>query len=649
MERATSSSVKIAVTGNAGEPENPVTTNRTLKSIPTNPVQASEAVPTSDKYNSELKTIALTWLSWQCRMVSGVICGALFLPDNSGKLEDPVAHWPETDGSASFLTGAAELIGVARLTQSKSNSSIRSNQPYGENKGQTCDLLACPLLIDDKLTAIVTLMVSPRSKPQCHAVLQLLDWGIYWLESLLRQEVAARRTNGELNLQLLSSLLRHDNSKAAVIETVNILADHLNCDRVCIGLCSGVSTRLVALSHVSHFDRDSQLIREIEAVMDEAVDQCSSILYSNNSAPSEAVVQAHASLNRQRGKPSICTIPLEGRAGYIGAISCEREGDHPFSQDTLAHCEKVAGLVGPIIEMMVQEERSLLVKGLAAFRSFLGRLMGLSHLKLKLAVISLIMLLAGLSMVQGEHQVKASATVQGTIRQQLVAPLDGYITKGMARAGDFVDKGELLATLDDRTLQLERQKWQSEKNKLKKEYQQAFSKYERTQLGILQAQIDKVAAEIQIIDDQIARTRLRAPFDGVIVSGDLSQTQGAPVKLGQVLFEVTPLNNYHVMLEVDEHDIGELKSGQTGKLVMAALPQTTFNFTLGKTIPVAISSDGYNYFRVEGRLDQPSPLLRPGMQGVAKITIQQRDYLWIWSHDVVDRLRMWFWSLGVSG
>lgn len=649
MESCASASVNIAAKGHADDHDNPKIAARYLKGIPTKADINTGFDPAYGKDSNELQSMALTWLNWQCRMVSGATCGALFIPENKENIGEPVAQWLAVDGGVSLLTGVAELA------QSKANSTIRGNQPYGIKKGQSCDLLACPLIIDDKVAAVVSLMISPRSQPQRHAVMQLLEWGMLWLENLLRQEVAARHENGEVSLQLLSSLLGHDSSKAAAIEATNILADHLDCERVSIGLCSDLSTRLVAVSHLSHFDSDSQLIREIEAAMDEAVDQSSCIQYPTgpesleSSESSESVTQAHVCLARQRGKAAICTIPLAGRAGYIGAITFERELNEPFSNEDLAHCKSIALLIGPVIELMMQDERPMLAKGVAGFRLFMGRLLGLNYLKLKLAVLSAILILIGLSVTPGEHKVKATASLQGKVRQLLVAPQDGYINKGMVTAGDLVDSGELLASLDDRTLRLERQKWLSEKNKLMKEYQQAFSKRDRTQLGILKAQIDQVTAEIQLIDDKISRMALRAPFDGVVVSGDLSQAQGSPVTLGQVLFEVTPLDNYRVMLEVDEHDIGQLKSGQTGKLVMAALPQTTFSFTLEKVIPVAISSDGYNYFRVEARLDQPSPLLRPGMQGVAKIAIQQRDLLWVLSHDVVDRLRLWFWSLGVVG
>ena len=597
--------------------------------------------PESGNDRHELQILAKNWLDWQCNMISGVLCGALFLPEDNGELAEPLAQYPEQGTNLGLLTKAAVL------TQSSSNNVIRFNQAYGVNKGQTCDVLACPLLIDDKYIAVVSLLISPRSKPQCHAVMQLLEWGMLWLKKLLQQESVTKREQGKVSLELLAVMLKHGTSKAAAIEVVNMLATHFGSERVSLGFCFGLCTHLKALSHVSHFNRDNLLIREIEAAMNEAIDQSVNLVYQIDTLSSTSVVQAHGYLAKQRGNGQICTMLLSGQSGYIGAITCEQGSKHFLDKERLANLESIARVVGPVIALMVKNERSLLTKSIVALRSSIGDLLGLSYLKLKLVLLSIFVLFSVLSMTQGMHEVKAVATLQGKIRQLLVAPQDGFIKKGLLRAGDLVKKDNVLATLDDRSLQLERQKWQSEKNKLAKQHQQAFSKRDRSQLAIIRAQIDQVGAEIALIDEKISRTKLQAPFDGVVISGDLSQSQGSPVVLGQVLFEITPLNSYRVMLEVDEHDIAHLQSGQTARLVMSALPQKTFKIILEKVIPVAISSDGYNYFRVQGQLDKPSALLRPGMHGVAKINIEPRALLWVWGHGVLDRLRLWLWSFGL--
>ena len=63
-----------------------------------------------------------------------------------------------------------------------------------------------------------------------------------------------------------------------------------------------------------------------------------------------------------------------------------------------------------------------------------------------------------------------------------------------------------------------------------------------------------------------------------------------------------------------------------------------------RVTPVATADDGRNFFRVEARLEGPTPALRPGMEGVAKIEVGERRLIWIWTHSLVDWLRLWIWT-----
>ena len=82
-----------------------------------------------------------------------------------------------------------------------------------------------------------------------------------------------------------------------------------------------------------------------------------------------------------------------------------------------------------------------------------------------------------------------------------------------------------------------------------------------------------------------------------------------------------------------------------GRLTLSAMPGRPLPFTVERVTPVATAEDGGNYFRVEAQLDHPPDSLRPGMEGIAKIDIGARRIGWIWTHDLVDwiRLKLWSW------
>ena len=46
---------------------------------------------------------------------------------------------------------------------------------------------------------------------------------------------------------------------------------------------------------------------------------------------------------------------------------------------------------------------------------------------------------------------------------------------------------------------------------------------------LLEAQIRQTESQLALADDKLWRTRILSPFDGIVVSGDLTQMLGSPV------------------------------------------------------------------------------------------------------------------------
>ena len=202
----------------------------------------------------------------------------------------------------------------------------------------------------------------------------------------------------------------------------------------------------------------------------------------------------------------------------------------------------------------------------------------------------------------------------------------------------------MLATLDDRDLSLERLRWSTTHRQHLAEYDRALADRERAEANIIRAQIDQAAAQIELLDEQLTRTRIVAPFDGIIISGDLSQSVGATVERGQEFFKITPLDAYRVILEVDDGDIENIKVGQTGALRISSIPEDPLDYTVERITPVSEQDEGRNFFRVEASLHRITERIRPGMKGVAKTNIEERRLIWIWTEGLVDWLRLTLWK-----
>jgi RND family efflux transporter MFP subunit len=230
------------------------------------------------------------------------------------------------------------------------------------------------------------------------------------------------------------------------------------------------------------------------------------------------------------------------------------------------------------------------------------------------------------------------------VQRALVAPVDGYLKQVLVRPGDTVKRDQVLATLAEEDLKLEQRKWQAEVAQAENSYGEALAKQNRAELVMAKAKIDEAEAQLALVQEKLLRTQIRAPFDGVIIKGDLTQSLSAPVKRGEVLMTLAPKDQYRVIIEVDERDIADVTPGQSGRLALTAAPEKSIPIQVARVTPVADTVEGRHFFEVEAKLASPSARMRPGLKGVAKLEVDQRSLLRIWTQRAVNWVRMTAWS-----
>ena len=578
-----------------------------------------------------MEAVTQTWLSRQCKLIEGAVTGVVLLgaPDNDNLAS--VACWPPGSQPSEDLLAAAKTA-MRRL---------RPVKQTGHTAQQPLDTLAYPLVIKGRLCGIVAVEIQAGSESRRHETMQLLKWGSTWLEMLVEQETESSRQQLDAALELVALSLEDQCFQQTATAVATRLAVDMACDRVSIGFLRGRFMTVRALSHSARHGVKTNLLRDIAAAMEEAVDQDSVLQFPGTGH----IDRLHKVLAERNGGGTICTIPLASNGKAIGAITFERHDGQPFDSGAVELYKNIATLIGPVLELKRRNDRWLIFKLGEAVHGLLQKLLGPAHVTLKLGVVSLSALLLFMAMAQGQYRITADAALEGEVQRAVVAPVDGFISASAVRAGDIVQQGQLMGALDDKDLQLERQKLASEKARHTREYRSAMADHDRAQVSILSARMAQAEARIELIDEQLSRMQISAPLTGIVVSGDLSQSLDSPVERGDVLFEVAPLDAYRLVLQVDERDLTDVAVGQQGKLKLSGMPGEALDFTVKNITPVAENADGSNFFRIEARLHEAPELLRPGMEGIGKIDVEPRKLLWIWTHRMVDwmKLRVWSW------
>jgi hypothetical protein len=79
-------------------------------------------------------------------------------------------------------------------------------------------------------------------------------------------------------------------------------------------------------------------------------------------------------------------------------------------------------------------------------------------------------------------------------------------------------------------------------------------------------------------------------------------------------------------------------------LLLSSIPDEQFDFIIEKITPITTPEEGRNYFRVEAQLQNVTQRLRPGMEGIGKISVDRRKLISIWTRSLVEWTRLWIWS-----
>lgn len=590
------------------------------------------------------------WLQLQCRMISDTVCGVVLLSHQGDSNFAPVAFWPQNQRSHAHLAKVIE-----QTVKEQKGVVLRSDseEPLDVPAEQLHFYLAYPIKINKVLYGVAALEVGPRPPAQLQTAMRQLQWGIPWIENwILRQMTGAtEQLSKRLNfaLEITAIALQEKGFKASATACCTELATRLGCDRVSIGFLKKNQVKLEALSHSAQFGKQMNLIRAIGNVMDEALEQAALLIYPPRDEKHKTVLRAHAELARQHNSDNILTIPFldEEGEGY-GALTFERTStgkEDVFDLATVELCDTVASFIGPILKEKRLNDRLLIGKIKSSIQDQIQMVIGSEHLAAKLIIIGVLILSVFFAFARGDYRVTAKTTLEGEIQRAVTAPFEGYLDEAEVKAGALVKEGQIMARLNDRDLNLERSKWASQLAQHQLEYRKAMAEGDTAAASILQEQVHQAEAQLRLLDEQLARTRITAPFSGLVVSGDLSQSLGTPLEKGQVLFEIAPLDSYRVILQVDENEISAIMPGQQGELILNAMPATPLAFTVKTITPVTLAEEGRSFFKIEATLDELSQRVRPGMEGYGKIFIDHRRLIWIWTHDFITwvRLKIWSW------
>ena len=258
---------------------------------------------------------------------------------------------------------------------------------------------------------------------------------------------------------------------------------------------------------------------------------------------------------------------------------------------------------------------------------------------LKLLVV--VACIAFFGLIPVPHTISCGVTCEPATRRYVAAPFDAKLLKTYVMPGDQVESGQVIAILDGSDLRSELAGRQAELSQATQRRAAAMSASDAASSELERLEVTRLQAEIAMLQQQADRLEIKAPMKGMVVSGNLERKQGAPLSMGENLFEIAPLDDLVVEIAIPESEISYVGAGQNVRISLAASHGSSQTTKVERIHPRSELRGSNSVFVAEATIDNASDQLRPGMQGKAKVSAGLKPLAWVLFHHPYEVVRAW--------
>ena len=187
-----------------------------------------------------------------------------------------------------------------------------------------------------------------------------------------------------------------------------------------------------------------------------------------------------------------------------------------------------------------------------------------------------------------------------------------------------VRQGDLLFTLDDTTLESRKQVAEKSLQVARADYlraaQKAFTDLSsKAELAMLEAQVEEKKADLEYNEAMLARIKVRAEQDGIIIFTDANDWIGKPLTTGEKVMTLAKPQNTEVEAWVPVADAITLEEGSRVRMFLNTDPVNPLDATLYQaSYEAELTPEGVLAFRIKANFEgEKRP--RVGLKGTAKI------------------------------
>ncbi len=219
-----------------------------------------------------------------------------------------------------------------------------------------------------------------------------------------------------------------------------------------------------------------------------------------------------------------------------------------------------------------------------------------------------------------------TAVVEAEKEATLLAKVRGQVVDVRAEEGDRVERGQLLARLDDAESAAQLGHARVRAVNMQRERERAESMFDKglipeRDLAEARYNHELSAADLNVAKLQVTHARVRAPFAGVVTARHIDPGENA--EGGTPLFDLADLEPLLVHVFMPERQVTRMEVGQAARVLPAALDDVALDGRVIRVSPRVDPRTGTVRATIE--LGETHPEVRPGSFVRVKIQTNRRE------------------------
>jgi biotin carboxyl carrier protein len=435
-------------------------------------------------------------------------------------------------------------------------------------------------------------------------------------------------------LELMVRVVQSPSLARGCLELAGGLRDYLGCERVALALRAGEQgpCSVAAVSGLAEFDRRSAASQALELLLNEAL-ACPAPLAWAAGEPLPAWLPGVRKTAEVLGTPGLVCGPLKLADGRV-------IGSWAFlGSAEFARADSARGLIEAGTEPLAASLEALLGATASPWRRATLRATAAMRSRRGTWVCGIVLAVLALLSLPVPYQVSCQCRIEPQVRRFVAAPYAGIFEKSLVEPGDVVRRGQVLGRMDAREIRWEIAGLEADEQRAGKSRDANLANSKVAAAAIDRLEMERFELKRRLLAERAEHLEIKSPIDGVVIAGDLKRSEGVTLKLGQSLYEIAPLEAMVAELAIPEAEIAQVAPGQEVTFWLDAYPGQAWTGKLARLQPRSEVRDSENVFVGELVLDNADALLRPGMNGEAKIRGPRHTLFWIVLH------KPWNWLL----